>query len=215
MQKLVLAAMLAVVPALAAAQTPSVDVVLDRAVAAHRAARTVRATFEQTLTNPVTGSSAVSRGEFLQQRPNLVAVRFTDPDGDRIIADGRAVWIYLPSMNPRQVIKTSAEMGAAAADPTAQFLDSPRARYRITDGGRATVSGRRTRLLTLVPRESMSFERARVWIDEGDGTLRQFEVTDGSGVTRLVRLLSLERNVPIDRSAFTFVPPAGAQVFEQ
>lgn len=215
MQKLMLSAMLAVVPALAAAQTPSVDVVLDRAVAAHRAARTVRATFEQTLTNPVTGSSAVSRGEFLQQRPNLVAMRFTDPDGDRIIADGRAVWIYLPSMNPRQVIKTSAEMGAAAADPTAQFLDSPRTRYRITDGGSATVNGRRTRLLALAPREAMSFERARVWIDEGDGTLRQFEVTDGSGVTRLVRLLSLERNVTIDPSAFTFVPPAGAQVFEQ
>lgn len=215
MHKTLLVALVAFAPAVATAQAPSLDSVLDRAIAAHRAARTVRATFEQTLTNSVTGSSTVSRGEFLQQRPNLVAVRFTDPDGDRIVADGRAVWIYLPSMNPRQVIKTTAEQGAAAADPTAQFLDSPRTRYRITDGGRATIEGRRTRQVTLVPREPMAFERARVWIDEADGTLRQFEVTDGNGVTRLVRLLSLQRNVTIDPSAFTFVPPAGAQVFEQ
>lgn len=215
MHKMILAALLAAAPVAAAAQAPSMDTVLDRAIAAHRAARTVRATFEQTLTNSVTGSRTVSRGEFLQERPNLVAVRFTDPDGDRIIADGRAVWIYLPSVNPRQVIRTTAEQGAAAADPTAQFLDSPRTRYRISDGGPTTIEGRRTRQLTLVPRVPMAFERARVWIDEADGTLRQFEVTDANGVTRLVRLLSLHRNVTIDPAAFTFTPPPGVQVFEQ
>jgi hypothetical protein len=37
-----------------------------------------------------------------------IAVRFTDPAGDRIVADGRSLWIYLPSTAPDQVIRDKA-----------------------------------------------------------------------------------------------------------
>src|ERR687884_452344 len=77
------------------AQDPSgaAGAAIDRAAAAYAKVRTARATFEQTLTNPLTGSVLVSRGEFQQQRPNRLAVRFTDPAGDRIVADGKYVWL--------------------------------------------------------------------------------------------------------------------------
>src|ERR671931_1994598 len=81
----------------------STDRVLDRAVSAWAKVKTARATFEQTVTNALTGSSANARGDFQQQRPHKLSIRFTDPSGDRIVADGASVWVYLPSSAPGQV----------------------------------------------------------------------------------------------------------------
>ncbi len=198
--------------------TPTVEATVDRAVRAYEGMKSVRATFEQTMVNPLTGKSLVSRGEFLRRSPDLVSVRFTDPEGDRIVADGKSLWIYLPSTNPGQVIRMPLDAsGTGTLDLTAQFLDSPWERYRITDGGTESVGDRDMRKLTLVPKSAgnLPFTSAIVWVDNGDGTIRQFEVTNAMGLTRRVRLLTLEPNAAIDRSAFTFTPPEGVEVFDR
>ena len=91
----------------------SSDQVLDHAVKSWAKVKTARATFEQTVTNALTGSSATARGDFQQQRPHRLAIRFTDPAGDRIVADGASVWVYLPSSAPGQVVKRSASDATA------------------------------------------------------------------------------------------------------
>src|SRR6184192_1234673 len=98
-------ALVATLAAPLAAQSP-VDATIDRAVAAYKLLKTTRATFEQTITNSLTGSVVTSRGVSEQQSPGRFAFRFTDPKGDRIIGDGKMVWLYLPSTNPDQVIRT-------------------------------------------------------------------------------------------------------------
>ena len=195
----------------------SADATLDRAVAAYAKVKTVRATFAQTLTNPLTGSTATATGEMLQRRPGQLALRFTDPAGDRIVADGTWLWLYLPSSAPGQVIRTRiGEGGAAVPDITAQFLDSPRSRYTVSDAGRAEVQGRPARALSLVARDaSVPFAKATVWVDDADSLVRQFEVTDRSGLVRRVTITKLAVNVPVDRSAFRFQPPKGVRVIEQ
>lgn len=208
--------MLAVAALSATAQ--SADATLDRAVAAWSKVRTARATFEQTLTNSLTGSTATARGEFQQQRPNKLAVRFTDPAGDRIVSDGAAVWVYLPSSAPGQVIKRRATDGATVpVDITGAFFDNPRARYTVTAGGTGSIAGHPATELVLVPRPGRDapFTKAKVWVDDDDGLVRQFEVEEQSGVTRRIRITSLEINVPIDRTTFTFTPPPGARVVER
>src|SRR5215203_6678774 len=84
---------------------------LDRAVAAWAKVRTARATFEQTITNSLTGRTLTATGEYQQQRPGKLAVRFSDPANDRIVADGTRLWLYLPSTTPGQVIRTSLKSG--------------------------------------------------------------------------------------------------------
>ncbi len=188
---------------------------VDRAVAAWAKVTSVHATFEQVVTNPLTGRAEHARGEYLQRGKDRISVRFTDPAGDRIVADGTSLWLYLPSTAPGQVIRTKPENGATV-DWTAQFLASPKTRYDITDAGRATVGGRATHALVLVPRRNDApFTRAKVWVDERDGYIRQFEVVDRSGVTRRVRLASLRVNVPVEATAFRFTPPKGVRVVEQ
>ena len=199
------------------AQGQGVERTIDRAVAAWNAARTIRATFEQTLTNPLTGSTVTARGEFQQQGRNRIDIRFTDPAGDRIVADGRALWIYIPSTTPGQVLKSSLARGANSVDLTGQFLTSPKSRYRITAAGTTSVGGRPARGLLLVPRVegSQPFSRATVWVDDRDGLIRQFEVTDQNGVTRRVRLTSIRVNARVDPAAFRFTPPPGVRVVGQ
>jgi outer membrane lipoprotein-sorting protein len=45
--------------------------------------------------------------------------------------------------------------------------------------------------------------------------VRQFEVTESSGVERTVTLTSLRLNVPVDAAAFSFTPPAGTRVVDR
>jgi outer membrane lipoprotein carrier protein len=190
---------------------------IDRAVAAWKGAKTVRASFEQTLTNPLTGSAVTARGEFQQQGSNRIDIRFTDPAGDRIVADGRALWVYLPSTTPGQVIKSPLSRGANSVDLTGEFLTAPKSKYEITAAGTASVGGRPARGLVLVPKREGShpFTRATVWVDDRDALIRQFEVTDQNGLTRRVRMTSIRLNAPVDRDAFKFTAPPGARIVQR
>lgn len=194
---------------------------LNRAVDVYSKVSTARGTFEQSLTNPLTGTTVTARGEFLQQRPSHLAIRFTEPDGDRIVADGKWVWVYVPSATPGQVMRMpvgdeASGNGPVGVDFIAQFLTKPTLdRYTVTDAGTDTVGSAHTHEIVLVPRGTAQFSKAQLWVDDADGVVRQFEVTDVSGTVRRVRLLKVTFNVPVDRAAFTFTPPAGVKVVDQ
>jgi outer membrane lipoprotein carrier protein len=200
-----------------ALRAQSSDQVLDKAIAAWAKVKTARATFEQTVSNSLTGSTATARGEFQQQRPKRLSIRFTEPAGDRIVADGAAVWVYLPSSAPGQVVKRSASDASIPFDIAGEFLTDPRARYDVAAAGAATVSGHAAHALTLVPKngDQRLFDRATIWVDDDDGFVRQFEVVESTGVTRRVRITSLEPNASVDRAAFSFTPPPGTRVVER
>ena len=194
----------------AARPRPQADL-LDRAVTAWSKVKTARATFEQTITNSLTGRTLTASGEYQQQRPGKLSVRFSQPANDRIVADGSRLWLYLPSTTPGQVIRTSLRNGGSGTvDLTAQFLTAPRSRYTISQSGTADVSGRATHAYTLVPRQ-----KETVWIDDADATIRQFEVTEPSGLVRHVRLTSFRPNAPVDASAFTFAVPEGVRIVDR
>ena len=157
-------------------------------------------------------------GAFEQQRqPARFSFRFSQPKGDMIIGDGKWLWVYLPSSTPNQVIKMPmTEGGAGSLDLASRFFDSPKTRFAITDAGAATVGGRATRALVLKPKSSTEpFTQAKVWLDTNDGTLRQFETAEPSGITRLVTITAVTPNAAVNTKAFSFKPPKGARVVDQ
>ena len=206
----------AFLPASLVAQATAADTAVERAVAAYAGVRTARATFEQTITNTLTGSVIPSRGEFQQSRPDRFAFRFSDPKGDVILSDGKFVWLYLPSSTKGQVIRAPLTADIEGSiDLVGAFFTNPRQRYTITDAGAATIDGRATRAVNLVPRKGdASFTRARIWVDVADGWLRQFEAQEPSGLTRKVKVTSFSPNAAVEASAFTFKPPRGVRVVE-
>lgn len=197
----------------ASARTPG-DAALDRAVAAYRGVRTMRASFEQSMMNPVTSRTTTARGELLVMRPGRIDLRFTDPAGDRIVSDGKTVWLYLPSAQPGQAIRTSATEGAAGLDISTELLTAPRTRFTVTDDGASTAAGRPARIVSLVPRTPRAFTRARIWVDDRDGLVRQLELTEPSGITRLVTFGTLRLNVKTSAAAFRFRAPKGVRIVD-
>lgn len=200
----------------ATAQNP--DGAIERAVSAWAKVKTVRGTFEQTVTNSLTGTSARAKGEYVQERPNRLAIRFAAPMTDAIVSDGKVVWIYLPGSAPGQVIKRPAtDRAAVPIDLAGEFLDSPRARYDITPAAGRTVDGHQARGFVLVPKKGVAapFTRATVWIDDDDSLIREFEMTEPTGVSRHIHLTSVEVNAPVDRREFTFPIPSGVKIVDQ
>ena len=200
------------------ASAQSVDATIDRAVAAWAKVKTARGAFEQTVSNPITNASVHATGTYMQERPNRLAIRFSSPATDAIVADGKALWVYLPTSAPGQVIKrAAADRASVPIDPTGQFLDAPKTKYDITAAGTKTIDGHAAHGLLLVakPGGSAPVARATVWIDDDDSLIRDFESSDANGVTRHVHLTSLELNTTLDASAFTFTIPKGVKVIDQ
>ncbi len=205
-------------PTSAAAQTKA-DSVLDRAVQLHGKVGTLRATFVQTLTNPLTGANVTSRGELQQKPPRYLSVVFTEPRGDRIVADGQSLWVQLPSAMPDQILRLplgAAGPGLGGVDLLGQFFENPRAKYTVSAIGAARVDGRATYALSLTPKDGEGlFEKATIWLDDATGYLRQFETTDANGVVRSIRLVRFRPGARLDDGVFRFVPPKGARILER
>jgi outer membrane lipoprotein carrier protein len=208
-------AVLALSAPVAAAQNGT-QATLDKAIRAYKDVNTVRATFTQRITNPLLGRSAEAKGEVVQDRPNKIAITLTDPAGDRIVSDGTYLWVYLPSSAPGQVMRQ--KLGANAAgvpDVTALFLEQPRAKYSLADGGAATVNGRATSVVHLTAKdETLPFTKATVWVDDRDGLVRQFEYTEPNGLVRRVTIDRLTVNPAVAGSSFEFEVPKGVRVVE-
>ena len=218
MRSLVILPVLTIGLSTSAPRKQTADATIKRAIAAWSRVKTVRATFEQTLTNPLTGSKMTSTGALQQRKPSKLAITFTDPAGDRIVADGKYVWVYLQSATPGQVLRMNrTDVGAANTDLIGQFLSIPRSAYDVTAEGTEKVGARTARVLVLLakPGQALPFVRAKVWVDTNDALIRQFESTDANGVTRHVRLLTLKPNVVVDAGAFTFNVPEGVRVVDR
>jgi outer membrane lipoprotein carrier protein len=208
-----IAALAVLVFATTAGAQSGADAALDRAVAAYRNVRTVRTPFEQTLTNPVTSRVSSARGEMIIQRPGKISVAFTEPKGDRIVSDGKVVWVYLPSSAPGQVIKQPASSVGAGLDFSSELLTAPRAKFSIGDGGVATAAGRPSRVVVLTPKSEGSFTKARIWVDDKDGLVRQLELTEPSGLTRMIQFGTMKLNAKVPASTFKFAVPKGVKVY--
>jgi outer membrane lipoprotein-sorting protein len=105
---------------------------------------------------------------------------------------------------------------SGAMDPAGEFLDSPRTRFTVTSSGTATLGGRPTHAVTLVPkRANPNFTSAKVWIDDADSSIRQFDIETANGLKRHVVITSFTANPALSRASFRFVPPKGAKVIDQ
>jgi outer membrane lipoprotein carrier protein len=193
----------------------SADAIIDRAAAAYARLSSMRAEFRQTLTNPLTGSTQTTKGVILRRKPNLLSIDFES--GDKVAADGSTLWFYLPSSAPGQVIRMPySGDNAITVDPANQFLDSPRTRFTVTSAGAAALGGRATHAVTLVPRRpNPAFTSAKVWIDDNDSSIRQFDLETANGLKRHVVITSFTANPDLSKASFRFAVPKGVKIVDQ
>ncbi len=193
----------------------SVEGLLQRSASLYSGAGTLRAEFTQRVRNPITSSETPSAGTYLQRGAGVFAVNFSQPAGDRIVSDGRTLWVFVPSAAPGQVLRMPVGANApGGVDLVGQFFTSPTRKYTVTDGGSETVAGTALRKLVLVPRESMGLTRAVLWVVPTSGALKKLEVTETSGVVRALTFSRIDRGVAVPAGAFTFTVPRGITVVD-
>lgn len=193
---------------------PATDSLLDRAASRIATGRPLRASFDQTLTNPDIRETKTSRGEFTQNGASRFAFRFTDPAGDAIVADGASLWIYLPSSARGQVLKLPIAQGAQL-DLLSQLLTTPRTTYRVVTKGRENLDGRPAVVVQLTPRlPDAPFTRATLWIDQGEALVRQIEAVEPSGLIRRIHFRDIRADVELPSDALTFIVPANVKVID-
>lgn len=197
------------------AAQPAADAAYDRVAKAWVTHSTLEAQFDQKISNPLIGRTANSRGVFLQQKPGRVSITFTEPVGDRIVGDGKSLWVYLPSSAPGQVMKLPADAdGAIVADLLGQLLDAPKRTFNIAGGDASPVDGRSARRVVLTPRAegSVPFTKATLWLDDKEPRPLRVQVTDVQGVERTITLTTWVPNAKLPANAFVFTPPKGVKV---
>jgi outer membrane lipoprotein-sorting protein len=189
-----------------------VDDALDRATKTYAGVKTLRGTIDQTLRNLLSGREYQTKAEISQRFPDRISIRFTDPKGDMLVADGTVVWSYSPSDNPGVVVRAPLSSAQTWVNLIGLVMESPRSRFIVSDGGRATLAGQETQGVALVPRQPMEeLVKATVWIEDETGIIRQIEVHDGMQ-TRRILFTSLELNAKVDEALFRFRIPPGVRV---
>jgi outer membrane lipoprotein carrier protein len=191
--------------------------VLDRASAVYQTISTLSADFVQIVENPLIGAPDTTRGRFYQMRPSRFAMRFAVPKGDRIVADGRYLWLYTPSTTPGQVIRSKIpDVGTTGPNLIGQFVERPRERYRASHLRADSLPDGMADVVALVPRQDdQPYTEAVIWVGRADGLVRRVEITETSGQLRSVMLTRIRVNAGAPGREFTFSPPSGVQVVDQ
>jgi len=193
--------------------------ILDRASASFDTVRTLQADFTQIIDNPMLGDPDTTGGKLYQQKPNSFAMRFSEPKNDRIVADGRYLWLYTPSSTPGQVIRSAIPAtGNTGPNLIGQFVERPRERYeaRYARADSNAAGGGAFDVVALTPRDREApYTAAMLWITRKDGLVRRIEIGETSGQTRTIMLRNVVVNQPINSREFRFSPPAGTQVVDQ
>ena len=193
--------------------------ILDKASQAYQTARTLSADFVQIVDNPLIGGPDTTRGKLFQSRPNYFAMRFTQPQGDRIVADGRRLWLYTPSTTPGQVIRTAIPgTGTTGPNLIGQFVERPRERYTARYLRSDSLPDGAVDVIVLVPRApapDLPYSEAAVWIGRRDGLVRRIDIVETSGQRRTIILQNLAVNRGVPSREFRFSPPAGSRVVDQ
>jgi outer membrane lipoprotein carrier protein len=191
--------------------------VLDRASATFDTVRTLQADFTQIINNPMLGDPDTTRGTLYQQKPSRFAMRFSEPKGDRIVADGRYLWLYTPSSTPGQVIR-SAIPGTGTTGPNliGQFVEQPRERYQARHAGADSLPDGAVDVIALTPRGTdLPYSAATLWIARKDGMVRRIEIVETSGQVRTIVLRNVVVNQSVPPREFAFSLPGGVRVVDQ
>jgi outer membrane lipoprotein carrier protein len=186
--------------------------IMERAADRYRTMASFCAGFRQEIQNDLLRQTTRSRGDLCQARPDRFEMRFSDPEGDRIVADGEFVWVYFPSVDDGQVFRSSFAATGGRFDLHREFLSDPGLRYSAALEGEEAVAGRPAHVLALEPLVPSPYLRARIWVATDDPVILRLEIVEEEGIVRNLEFSDLVLNPSIPPDRFRFDPPPGVQV---
>lgn len=201
-----------VAPVSALSQSIDAFALLESAGRVYQASTGMCADFKQVLSVPLLGEDIKGEGRLCARQPGLFSMRFTEPRGDVLLADGTWFWVYRPSSEPRQVLRSALATGPRGVDFYSEFLDAPRDKYRAEYRGQDTIAGNAMHRISLTPSHPAPYRSAVLWVESAVSLLRKVEITEENGSVRTVTLGAVDVSPHLGADTFRFTPPIGARV---
>lgn len=201
-----------VAPVSVRGQSPDAFTLLESAGRVYRASAGMCADFKQVLSVPLLGEDVKGEGRLCTRQPGLFSMRFAVPTGDILLADGTWFWVYRPSSDVQQVLRSALATGPRGVDFYSEFLNTPRDKYRAEYQGQETIAGNAVHRIALTPSHPAPYRSAVLWVESVASLLRKVEITEENGSVRTVTLGAVDTDPQLGADAFRFTPPAGARV---
>ena len=142
-------------------------------------------------------------------RPGRFRWDYEPPNEQRIISDGKKVWLYDIELEQITVRLQEQSLGKTPASLLAGGSDF-KSSYEIQDLGQSGVLA----WVRMTPKDEESgFSDMRIGFEKGE--LRIMELVDGLGQTTRITLSNSLENQNIDNSRFVLQPPDGVDVIDE
>ncbi len=154
------------------------------------------------------------KGEVYFKKPGRMLWQYQTPEVQKIILDGKNLWLYRPE--EKQVMKND-----FSAIPANIVLDLFRGKIKIQQEFKVVFIQREVKdkesriVLQLVPLiYNPTITRVTLWIDPDRYLIARSQLEDEFGTRTTLIFSSIKIDKGIDNAVFEFKPPAGVEVFE-
>ena len=165
------------------------------------------ADFKQTVLDDDKKIVQQSSGNVAIQRPGKFSWIYTTPYEQRIIADGKELWIYDVDLD-QVTVKPMATGLASAPIMILMRKEKLGTEFKISEGGQRKY----LYWVELEPR-AKDMEYTNVYIGLEDGVVKAMELRDKFGQSTQIVFENLRLDVVHNPKTFKFVPPEGVDVF--
>ena len=159
----------------------------------------------------------VQTGTISYKASNKLLINFTSPQGQKIVADDKMMWIYMPSMNvvAQQDLKSDSGVFSMQSKIGLRRLFS-KYHYRFEGKDQPAVQkdGSKQYVIFLKQKESRSgFRTMTLWVSEDYMIVRaEGETSSGKKVT--VSFSQIKTGINLPNGMFKFDPPNQARIIK-
>lgn len=164
------------------------------------------------------GSKAYKNGRITYKAADKMLIEFSNPSGQKIVSDGKRMWVYIPSLNvvAEQDLKSdSASLFSAATGSGLRRLFS-KYHYKFASKNQPEKQpdGSMQYTLFLKQRESRSgFRTIKLWISE-DFLIKKASGESSTGKTIEINFNNIKTNLVLSGGMFQFDIPSQARIIK-
>jgi len=163
------------------------------------------------------GRTSHQAGTIKYKAHNKLCIEFSQPVGQKIVSNGKTMWIYIPSMNvvAEQDLNSDSGIFTSGSKSGLRWLFS-KYHYRFASKEQPETQDDGTKRYTLILKQKESrsgFRKMKLWVTERYFIIRaQGETSTGKKVD--IAFSDLKTNISLPNGLFKFDVPSRARVIK-
>jgi outer membrane lipoprotein carrier protein len=164
------------------------------------------------------GNKSAKSGRISYKAGNRMLIEFSNPPGQKIVSDGKNMWIYIPSMNVVAQQDLKQDSGSIFSSASGNGLKRLFSKYHYKFASKTQPEkqpdGAMQYTLLLKQRESRSgFRTIKLWISE-DFIIKKALGESSTGKSIEIQFYNMKTNIALQNGMFQFDIPSQAKIIK-